>query len=458
MSHELERTPRTSRISVSSILILLFGTLLPALAQSPGALTIKNARNNWEINCSIRKDKFDFVLPAAMRSNNIDMWIVIDRGRGTEPMALDFGISTVNGQGIYVFTDRGGDRIERIQLGGETDLAEACGAYDLFAEPGDLHNIVSERDPQRIALNYLETPNNAEGLHMGDGLSYSDFLFLEQELGEPYRSRFVSAQRLIADFHGERVASELVEFAKAADITRTLLERALSNEVIEPGVTTHNQVAWWLEEQRQDLGLLRAWFPTVYVHLPDGGEIANTDRVIQRGDIIQIDWGVGRNNFATDMKRFAYVLRDGETKPSPGVQGAFAEAHKVREIIRRNVRPGRTGRDQIDALKILISDAGYVYTEDEQASHVEGIEVNVGMHAAGNIGHDLAAGLFEIYPARTSYMVRPNNIISLEFIVFTPAEEWAGAKIPVNVEENVVITHRGIEWLVPPQRSVLLIH
>jgi hypothetical protein len=55
-------------------------------------------------------------------------------------------------------------------------------------------------------------------------------------------------------------------------------------------------------------------------------------------------------------------------------------------------------------------------------------------------------------------MVRPNNIISLEFIVFTPAEEWAGAKIPVNVEENVVITHRGIEWLVPPQRSVLLIH
>ena len=45
--------------------------------------------SQWEISCMIRKDKFDFVLPKAMRRNNIDMWIVIDRGRGTEPMILD---------------------------------------------------------------------------------------------------------------------------------------------------------------------------------------------------------------------------------------------------------------------------------------------------------------------------------------------------------------------------------
>jgi hypothetical protein len=418
--------------SVAPATLLLLLALLPiSPSQSQIDPAIRSARDDWEINCSIRKEKFDYVLPGAMRANAIDMWIVIDRGRGTEPLALDFGISTVNGQGIFIFTDRGGDRIERIQVGGETDLAEACGAYDDFLGPNALLELVRERDPQAIALNFLETPNNAEGLHMGDGLSYSDYRFLERELGEPYRSRFVSAQKLI--------------------------ERALSNEVIEPGITTHNQVAWWLEEQRQFLGLLRAWYPTVYVHLPDGGEVANTDRVIQRGDILQIDWGVGRNNYATDMKRFAYVLGEGETEPPPGVRTAFAESHKVRAIIRKNVHPGKTGREQIDALKAQIRKAGYTYTEDERAGKTEGIEVNVGMHAAGNIGHDLAAGLFEIFPVRTEYMVRPNNIISLEFIVFTPAAEWKGGKIPVNVEENVVITHRGIEWLVPPQRRVLLI-
>ena len=79
------------------------------------------------------------------------------------------------------------------------------------------------------------------------------------------------------------------------------------------------------------------------------------------------------------------------------------------------------------------------------------------MHAAGNIGHDMAAGLFEIFPEKTKYEVRPNAIISMEYIVFTPAAEWNGGKIPVNVEENVLITERGIEWLYPPQERVLVI-
>jgi Xaa-Pro aminopeptidase len=436
---------------------MILVALLTSNAVLAGAPT-GSARDNWEIACTIRHDKFDYVLPAAMRAHDVDMWIVIDRGRGTEPLTLDFAASTVNGQGFFVFSDRGGERVERIQLGGETELAEACGAYDYFGGVEELRDLVRERDPQRIALDFLETPNTIEGLHMGDGLSHSDYLFLAEELGEPYRSRFVSAQKLIASFHGDRVATELVEFAKVAAITRHYLERALSNEVITPGLTTHDQVAWWLEEKRQLHGLQRAWYPTVYVHLPDGSEIAGTDRVIQPGDILQIDWGVVRENYGTDMKRFAYVLGEGETEVPPGVLRAFAETHKVREIIRKNVRPGRTGREQLDELKELIRQAGYVYTEEEQASEVEGIEVNVGMHAAGNIGHDLAAALFEIYPVRTEYLVRPNNILSLEYIVFTPASEWNGGKIPVNVEENVVITHRGIEWLVPPQREVLVIH
>ena len=127
------------------------------------------------------------------------------------------------------------------------------------------------------------------------------------------------------------------------------------------------------------------------------------------------------------------------------------------EIIRKNVRSGRTGREQLDDLKQIIRDAGYVYTEVERASDVPGIEVNVGMHAAGNIGHDVAAGLSEIFPERTKYEVRPDSIISLEYRIFMPADDWGGAKIGVSVEENVLITERGIEWLYPPQERVLLI-
>ncbi len=446
---------------LSRLVMLSFAVILiipDAYAQRPPDNHQASWQSQWEISCMIRNDKFDYVLPNAMRRNNIDMWIVIDHGRGMEPMMLDFGIETAYGQGIFVFYDNGGGRIERYSLGGRSDLAQMCGAYDEIEGDDDLRSLVYDRDPQRIGLNYIAVPNEQmEGIHTSDGLSYTDYKFLEKELGEKYTKRFVSAQHLIAEFHGERVGSEIIEFSKVADITRRGLERALSNEVITPGKTTHNQVARWLEEYREKLGLLRTWFPTVYSHRPDGSEIGGTERVIQRGDVLQIDWGLNRNNFATDMKRFAYVLKEGELDAPPGVLNTFEEAKKVREIIRKNVRTGRTGRVQIDELKQIIRDAGYVYTEIERASSVPGIEVNVGMHAAGNISHDLAAALFELYPERTKYEVRPNAILSMEYIVFTPAVEWDGGKIPVNIEENVLVTERGIEWLHPPQDRVLLI-
>jgi len=417
------------------------------------------ARDNWEINNMMRSDKLDFVLPKAMRNNNIDMWLIIDKGRGTEPLFRDFGDATSNGNGIFIFTDRGGERIERTVLGGEPELLMESGLYDIFGRIRDLKSFVAERDPKRIGINITTAEElfPPEGRHLSDGLSHTDYINLKKVLGEPYASRLVSAERLISDFRSERVAGEIIEFSKVANITRSLMERALSNEVITVGETTMNDVCWWLEEQRHSLGLEKGWHPTVFLSPPDGVEIANVDRVIQPGDVLQIDYGIGRNNFFTDLKRFAYVLKEGETEVPPGIQKAFEESRKIRKLVKMNVCSGKTGREQLDNLKRLVTGAGYVYTEKESPSSVEGIEVNIGMHAAGNLGHDVGGGLFEIYPLRTTYEIRPNSLIAFEFIVFTPAAEWGGNKVPVCVEENALITERGIEWVHPPQNRILVI-
>ncbi len=333
--------------NATALLCFVLSSLSPSLARTA---TADDSRSLWEISCMIRKDKFDYVLPSAMRRNGIDMWIVLDRGRGTEPMARDFGIDTVNGQGTYIFFDPGEGRVERIQLGPETDMAEECGAYDMFGRSRQLRSIVEERDPKTIALNYLAVPNTREGIHVADGLSHTDYKFLETELGEKYASRFTSAQHLIADFHGERVAGEIIEFSKIGDITRKGIERALSNEVITPGKTTLRDVSLWLEERREEWGLQRAWYPSVRVSRPGGVRVRSKSEVIRRGDIVQIDWGGGRNNFSTDIKRFSYVLKEGESEAPPDVVAAFEEAKKVAEIIRKNVRSGRTGRQQLDDL------------------------------------------------------------------------------------------------------------
>ena len=440
-------------------------TVSDAVAQRPPDNFESSWMSEWEISCTIRKDKFDYVLPDAMRRYNIDMWIVIDHGRGTEPLILDFGIETAYGHGTYVFYDGGGDRIERYSLGGpgSSELADMCGTYDEVDEGTDLRSIVEDRDPKRIALNFLDPPIRGEGVHNADGLSHKDYTFLAEELGEKYAERFVSAQRLIADFHGEHVASEIIEFSKVGDITRRGIERALSNEVITPGKTTYFEVMQWLEEHRKAMGLRRTWFPGAVFPEPElqgYGTMSSEERmgrVIQRGDILWIDWGLNRNNFSTDIKRFAYVLKEGELTAPPGVVGAFEETKKVREIIRKNVRSGRTGREQLDELKQHLRDAGYVYTDIERPSNVPGIEVNVGLHGMSSVAHDVTAGLAEWSPELTEYEVRPNAIISLEFRVYRPADEWNGKKIPVAIEENVLVTEHGLEWLYPPQDRVLLI-
>lgn len=439
------------RVLLSVVLLLIHLAMSTANASS--------ARTDWEIACNIRSDKFDFVLPDAMRDNAIDMWIVIDKGRGTEPLFRDFGDASSNGNGIFVFTDRGGDRIERATFGRGIDEVRDCGVYDIVGNPSEVAEFVREREPRAIGVNFTTDSElfPMEGRHLSDGISHTDHTNLREALGDPYASRLVSAERLIAQFRGRRVALELIEFSKIAEITRGLLDRALSNEVVAPGITTQGDVMWWLDEQRAKLGLESGWVATVYVSPPDGNEYGNTHRVIQRGDIVQIDYGIGRNNFFTDIKRFAYVLRDDEDALPAWVDTAFDNARMVRRMIRRNVVSGGVGRDKLNALKEAATGLGYVYTEAEQASDVEGVEVNIGMHPAGNLGHDAGGALFEIYPIRTDYEIQPYSIISLEFIVFTPTEEWGGNKVPVNIEENAVITPHGIEWLHVPQNRPLLI-
>ena len=187
----------------------------------------------------IRRDKFDYILPEAMRENAIDMWITVMREGLHDPLYEDLGRGYVGGVGYYIFTDRDGDRIERAALGIGGYLLERNGAYDIVTGSFDLRAFVTERDPQRIGVNM------AENIGAADGLSHTMYGALVETLGDPYGSRLVSAEKLVSDFRSRRVASEIIAFGNAGEISRNIAERALSNEVITPGMTTLEEVAWW---------------------------------------------------------------------------------------------------------------------------------------------------------------------------------------------------------------------
>ncbi len=145
----------------------------------PGVSTAQETRRRWERMAQIRRDKFDLVLPEAMRENQIDMWITVMREGHLDPLYEDLGRGYVGSVPYYVFTDRGGDRIGRVALGVGGYLLEENGAYDLVTGSYDLREFVQERDPHRIGVNM------SDAIGAADGLSHTSY----QALVEPSASR-----------------------------------------------------------------------------------------------------------------------------------------------------------------------------------------------------------------------------------------------------------------------------
>jgi len=273
----------------------------------------------------IQREKFDIILPQVMRDNNVDIWIYVVRG--DDPLRIDLGVD----DGYCVFTDRGGDRIERAIF--DCELQEA-GAYDIIGGDGPaadvarrfkgLRGFVAERNPKRIGVNF------SEKMDLADGISYADYNQLVRAPGDKHANKMVSAEYLIIDFLTRRVTNELVLFGQSGPGWHERLEREFAK--IVPGVTRLRDI--------QANGFIRD---------RDGNEDAGNDYVVQRGEIVGPPGQSG------------YVLREGETDLPQYVRDVWAHGIKVREIIRNNVKPGHTVRETLDLLERKHEEAGYYY-------------------------------------------------------------------------------------------------
>lgn len=429
--------------------------LIPALVWlvlAAGDSAAQEARRRWEMERQIRLDKFEQVLPRAMRDNGIDMWIVAVKENHYDPLWKDLGRGYVTGVGYYMFTDRGGDRIERIALGPSGYLINESGAYDGMSASTMLADFVRQRDPKRIGVNMSDEIGPA------DGLTVTMFAHLKKTLGEPYASRLVSAEKLVVDFRSRRVASEIVAFGEAAGIAVQLAERALSNEVITVGRTTLEDVAWWLQDRLLERGLGSEFdMPSVYVTGPSGIVATSTARVIQPGDVMMIDWGVQLMNFGTDVKRVAYVLKPGETVPPRSIQQAFDRAVAVRDVLKRAIRPGLTADETAKNMDKALAAAGYGVIEFNRPNRDDRTDVVYGFHPVGNTGHDIGPSMTTWQPKQRTFTLRTQHLFSFEFFAYSPIDEWGGAKLRVPIEDDALLTEDGVQFVHPANYRLLVV-
>jgi Xaa-Pro aminopeptidase len=430
---------------------------------------MSEARARWEMLNLIRREKFDIILPKAMQENQVDMWIHVMREGNPDPLALDLG----GDSGYFIFTDRGGDRIERAFLGLGGYTIHHCGAYDIFGSEEDLGKFVAERDPERIAVNM------SEWLAVADGLSHTGYLKLVEALGEKYAERLVSAGPLITDFRTRRVTSEIVAYGRLGETTIQLLERALSNEVITPGVTTLEDVGWWMQDQLLTHGLDAPFgfqMPAI-LHSDESeeSEYQSSQYVIQRGDLMQYDFGIGLLNLGTDIKRVVYVLRQGERAVPSGIQYGWDQALKAREVIRKNIQVGRTAGETLKAIGNALEEAGFVYIHlavdpmfggfpslepEEHPKYPGKTWVSIDCHCVGNTGNsEIASGpsIAGFRQDRADLVIKPNNLFAFEYIAATAVPEWGGWKVRFSIEDDAIVTQDGVQFLYPPNSRILLI-
>ncbi len=429
--------------------ITLFLASISLLYPSP--TYSQEARARWERMCQIRAEKFDLIMPTAMQENDLDMWIVVMREGNLDPLWEALGRGYVGGWAYYIFTNQG-NRVERAVLGAGGYRLEQCGVYDHFGGSNELADYVASRNPERIGINMANSIGGA------DGISHTSYLHLREVLGT-YGNRLVSAERFVSDFRSTRTALEIAAFAEAGEISRRIAERAFSNEVITPGVTTLEDVAWWMSDQQLARGLESSFdMPSVYITGPEGIVATSTDRIIQRGDLLMLDWGVGYLDFYTDMKRIAYVLRNGEIEPPQGIQFAFDQALIVRDVMKRSIKPAASAQLALDTTLAAIRAAGFNQIDFNQPSSDASLtDVVIGPHSVGNWGHGIGPSLAFFNPEQLTYELRPSTLISIELFAYTSNPDWDNAKIRIPLEDNAIVTTRGVEWLYPANSHILII-
>ena len=359
--------------------------------------------------------------------------------------------------------------------GGPSDL------YDIFGSPDEIRDFVAERDPETIAV------NTSSWLAVSDGISHSEYIKLERALGSKYAERIVSAEYVITDFRVRRVQSEITAFSDALEMHRQILERALSDEVITPEETTLGDVGWWVQEQFLKQGLLRDYTRSISIPRilysaqsdpidpPDvRWWIHHPEYVIHRGDFGTFDIGTRYlNYFTTDYKRNFYILREEESSIPESLLHAYDRAIDAREVIRRNVKIGRTAEETFVAIAAGLEDAGYIHTpfmnigtEDykmiqEALAGTDMSGISIDLHSEGNNGGTVVTVGPSVAPFRldrSHLRIQENHLFSLEYQVHTNLPERPGFPISINIEGNHIITSRGVEFLHPPNEQILLVH
>jgi Xaa-Pro aminopeptidase len=407
--------------------------ILPLRAQA-------DVKNEW------LRQRLEDLLPGLLKRTGLDLWIVAAREYNEDPVLMSLlpaPAMSARRRTILVFALNADGNLDRLAL----DRYGYGNYYQPVWKAGEeeqydcLSRIVRERDPQAIGLNI------SHDHAFGDGLAHSEYAHLSAALGEVYMARTQSAEHLALSWLESRIDPELAAYPGIVQIGQAIIAQAFSGRTVHPGITTTDDVVWWLRQKMADLGL-QAWFqPTVEIQAPGqafqmpgsghGDGPAQRKRILP-GDLLHCDVGFHYLGLATDQQQHAYVLRPGEDDAPPGLKAALAEGNRLQEILAAAMVVGRTGNEILRAALLQ--------------ARQEGLQPSIYTHPIGYHGHGAGPtiGLWdrqEGVPGQGDYALFDHTCYAIELSVTKPVPEWQGQEVRIALEEDAMIAQGQFQWL-----------
>lgn len=399
----------------------------------------------------ILTDRLENLLPLLMREAGIDMWLIINREYVEDPVYLTLvpePVFAARRTTMLVLFDRGEKGVERLTV----SRYPLRGFYESAWEGGTndeqwqrLAEIIAERSPKKIGI------NTSRQWPFGDGLTASLNARLIEALSTvktsagkvPLASRLVSAERLAVRWLESRTRLELEYYPQVVAIARAVIGEAFSSKVITPGVTTTDDLAWYIRQRYADLGL-PVWFMP-YVNLQRRGTAYPLDEpfygasgVIQRGDVLHTDVGITYLRLNTDTQEMGYVLEAGETDVPEGLARALQVGNRWQDLLTSQFKTGRTGNQILEGTLTALEG--------------EGILGTVYTHPLGFHGHAAGPtiGMWDNQgptPVQGDWKLAPLTAYAIEGNVRVPVPEWDGQYVQIKLEQSAIFDGTGVRYL-----------
>lgn len=414
-------------------LTILIALNISAQDISPQVLSVKEQA---KVVDEILEDRLDNLLPELMRREGIDMWILISREYNEDPVMKTILPSTwlaARRRTIMVFYDNG-ESLDKIAIARYSVGKLLKGEWNVDVYPDQweaLMKLISERKPRKIGLNY------SSNYGLADGLVKSEYELFMDYLPKEMQENVVSAERLAVAWLETRSAKELEIYPTICRMGHLILREGLSERVIHPGITTTDDVVWWLRQRVSDLGLDTWFHPSVSIQRAEMGnnEFLRSfskrpeQDIIRFGDLLHVDFGITYLRLNTDQQQHFYVLKPGENGPPAGLQKAFANGNRVQDILISNFELGSTGNE---ILKRALEQA-----EDED------LNASIYTHPIGFHGHAAGPtiGMWdkqEGVKGPGDYPLYENTAYSIELFAASAVKEWGDKPVRIMLEEDGV--------------------